>query len=275
MMMTMTATRVVTKVIEKGEVTQPTYYTQGTRHTFARIRTGAPCTQLNNKHDMDTVFSTGMAQNETLVSRICSVNWFTRSLFMGRTHEAGHFMSPETPTGHYKLSALFHEQTSKSLNEVSKRVAHTQHMLIVIKSSMDSTERGSNEPKMCNEERWETGSFVTFPTRLFQLLLQEEVSDCLRWSEDGTIVVFRQKHLKTRLLDPHFEGTKLSSFKRKLNRWGFRRVDSREISMVSCHPHASQPLSVHLLTMPISLLLTNQHTFMNISNGDLLNYSLK
>lgn len=82
------------------------------------------------------------------------------------------------------------------------------------------------------EEKWEAGEFVTFPAQLYELLGRDELNECLHWSDDGTAVVFHLKHLSTQLLDPHFQGTKLASFTRKLNRWGFRKNQCQEYAKV-------------------------------------------
>ena len=84
-----------------------------------------------------------------------------------------------------------------------------------------------------SNEKWEAGGFVTFPAQLYELLAREKLNDSLQWSDDGDAVLFHTKNIEEQLLTPYFQGTKMSSFTRKLNRWGFRKDKHPGLSKVS------------------------------------------
>lgn len=68
------------------------------------------------------------------------------------------------------------------------------------------------------------GGRVRLPDKLMEYLNKEVVPDVLYWQEGGKSFSFDSKTAQAELLDKYFGGTKLSSFTRSLNRWGFKRV---------------------------------------------------
>ena len=74
-----------------------------------------------------------------------------------------------------------------------------------------------------------TTAHYTFPERLMELLEDKSVEEALWWLPGGTAFCIRPKRFYDVVLARHFQGTKLESFTRKLNRWGFRRLASTSI----------------------------------------------
>ena len=68
------------------------------------------------------------------------------------------------------------------------------------------------------EEQQCESAFILFPEKLMSLLDGAEGQDILWWLPEGDAFCFVPKGFDF-TLDKHFHGTKLGSFKRKLNRW--------------------------------------------------------
>ncbi|CAB9500924.1 shock factor protein [Seminavis robusta] len=62
------------------------------------------------------------------------------------------------------------------------------------------------------------------PDKLMDYLNNEELNGVIWWNPDGTSFALNSQTAQEKFLDVHFRGTKLTSFIRSLNRWGFRRV---------------------------------------------------
>ncbi|CAB9497715.1 shock factor protein 3 [Seminavis robusta] len=62
------------------------------------------------------------------------------------------------------------------------------------------------------------------PDKLMDHLNNEELNEVIWWLPDGASFAMDSKTVQESFLDVHFRGTKLTSFIRSLNRWGFRRV---------------------------------------------------
>jgi len=64
----------------------------------------------------------------------------------------------------------------------------------------------------------------TFPERLMRILRTGEHEDSIRWCDDGKSFAIFSAVLSKKVLPLYFEGTKMESFNRNLNRWGFERI---------------------------------------------------
>lgn len=64
---------------------------------------------------------------------------------------------------------------------------------------------------------------IRLPDKLIQYL-NNEVTPSLFWQPDGQGFSIDCDKIQSELLDQYFHGTKLSSFLRSLNRWGFKRL---------------------------------------------------
>jgi hypothetical protein len=61
--------------------------------------------------------------------------------------------------------------------------------------------------------------FKSFPEKLMSLLDSEELKDHIWWLPDGDSFAFIPEGFADAVLNVHFQGTRLESFTRKLNRW--------------------------------------------------------
>ncbi|CAB9521966.1 expressed unknown protein [Seminavis robusta] len=68
------------------------------------------------------------------------------------------------------------------------------------------------------------GPRIRLPDKLIEYLNNEVEQDVLWWQPGGDGFAFDSTTMQSNFLDKHFEGTKLKSFIRSLNRWGFRRI---------------------------------------------------
>jgi len=68
------------------------------------------------------------------------------------------------------------------------------------------------------------GGRIRLPDKLMEYLSKEVLPDTLWWQPDGDGFAFDTEKIQPNFLDKHFRGTKLTSFIRSLNRWGFRRI---------------------------------------------------
>lgn len=69
---------------------------------------------------------------------------------------------------------------------------------------------------------------VAFPQTLYQLLEDDEYKDACCWLPDGVAFALDPEIFTKKVINVHFPGSKFDSFKRKLNRWGFRRIMESE-----------------------------------------------
>lgn len=67
-----------------------------------------------------------------------------------------------------------------------------------------------------------------FPDKLRWLLDNDTAPGALWWLPEGDAIGIRKTVFQEQLLVQEFRGNKFSSITRKLNRWGFRRVDDEE-----------------------------------------------
>jgi HSF-type DNA-binding len=63
------------------------------------------------------------------------------------------------------------------------------------------------------------GPRIRLPDKLIEYLNNRVETDVLWWQPDGDGFAFDSAKVQTGFLDKHFEGTKLKSFIRSLNRW--------------------------------------------------------
>lgn len=72
-----------------------------------------------------------------------------------------------------------------------------------------------------------------FPFRLHQLLSEAEqrgVNDIITWDTSGTkFIIHKPKELEAKILKTFFNQSKIASFKRQLNAYGFKRISIPEI----------------------------------------------
>lgn len=72
-----------------------------------------------------------------------------------------------------------------------------------------------------------------FPFRLHQLLSEAEqrgVNDIIAWDTSGTkFIIHKPKELESKILKTFFNQSKIASFKRQLNAYGFKRISIPEI----------------------------------------------
>jgi hypothetical protein len=66
---------------------------------------------------------------------------------------------------------------------------------------------------------------MTFPRKLMRVLESQEFGDAIWWNSDGDAFCIDPKEFAEKVIEKHFQGTKFSSFTRKLKRWGFTRID--------------------------------------------------
>ena len=59
----------------------------------------------------------------------------------------------------------------------------------------------------------------TFPERLMELLSNQEAKDAMWWLPSGDSFAIQPKKFSESVLNKYFQGTKLESFTRKMNRW--------------------------------------------------------
>jgi hypothetical protein len=64
----------------------------------------------------------------------------------------------------------------------------------------------------------------SFPEKLMHLLNTKDGKESICWLPDGTAFAISPRNFEQHILPKYFENTKLESFTRKLNRWGFKRV---------------------------------------------------
>jgi hypothetical protein len=59
----------------------------------------------------------------------------------------------------------------------------------------------------------------TFPERLMELLINGIAKDAMWWLPNGDSFAIQPKKFSDTILNKYFQGTKLESFTRKMNRW--------------------------------------------------------
>ncbi|KAL7556152.1 hypothetical protein ACA910_006251 [Epithemia clementina (nom. ined.)] len=79
---------------------------------------------------------------------------------------------------------------------------------------------------------------LSFPQRLMEVLDEKSYEDVISWEGNGESFRIHQKNIFTKVILPkHFhKSSKFSSFARKLNRWGFQRVQKGSDAGAYYHP---------------------------------------
>jgi HSF-type DNA-binding len=101
------------------------------------------------------------------------------------------------------------------------------------------------------------GGRIRLPDKLMEFLTKSALPDVLYWREDGKSFAFDTDTVQEKLLDKYFGGSKLASFVRSLNRWGFKRVFcSVAPKHVLCYKHtfftSDNPEGVQYMNLPIA-----------------------
>jgi len=81
-------------------------------------------------------------------------------------------------------------------------------------------------------------TLLTFPEKLMNILDSEMCSNAIHWTPTGEAFCIRPKSFIPEVLNVYFQGTKLESFKKKLLRYGFQRLDDfsfLDSSLTYCH----------------------------------------
>lgn len=87
------------------------------------------------------------------------------------------------------------------------------------------------------KERSKKSKAIKFPLKLMYVLECGDFTDIISWSRNGlSFKVERPNQLETRVLPAIFKDAKFSSFRRKLNRWSFKR------NRTAAHFTVSHPL---------------------------------
>eukprot|EP00544_Gedaniella_sp_CCMP2646_P015176 CAMPEP_0202489884 /NCGR_PEP_ID=MMETSP1361-20130828/7461_1 /ASSEMBLY_ACC=CAM_ASM_000849 /TAXON_ID=210615 /ORGANISM="Staurosira complex sp., Strain CCMP2646" /LENGTH=568 /DNA_ID=CAMNT_0049119685 /DNA_START=595 /DNA_END=2304 /DNA_ORIENTATION=+ len=120
--------------------------------------------------------------------------------------------SPPPPTSGSDTACV--PQQNASPEPMPERVARAEQA-----QPAPSGEEGVARAKMHTEE-----NKLSFPHLMYRLLEDDEYKDALCWREDGLSFAIDADIFMKKVIAVHFRGSKFDSFKRKLNRWGFRRV---------------------------------------------------
>jgi hypothetical protein len=86
----------------------------------------------------------------------------------------------------------------------------------------DVARRGEQEDKEGDDsdlEEEEPERRQTFPERLLELLETEDSKEAMWWLPPGDSFAIQPEKFSESILNKFFQGTKLESFTRKLNRW--------------------------------------------------------
>jgi len=71
------------------------------------------------------------------------------------------------------------------------------------------------------------GVAIPFPVKLYQVLENDEYSDIISWQSHGRcFVLHNQRDFLEKVIQIFFKQTKLTSFQRQLNLYGFRRISN-------------------------------------------------
>jgi len=81
--------------------------------------------------------------------------------------------------------------------------------------------------KLMREDLQYESGFAPFPEKLMNLLNSGEVKDKMWWLPEGDAFCFIPENFAETVLAKHFQGTKLESFTRKLNRWCVELIELR------------------------------------------------
>jgi len=98
-------------------------------------------------------------------------------------------------------------------------------------SAIIDGDAGINEDAIAETEKDDSGFVKSFPQRLLALLRSEEDETnlhkkCVSWTETGdAFKIINEELFVDNVLPKYFKRTKFASFKGKLYRWGFRRVN--------------------------------------------------
>jgi len=88
----------------------------------------------------------------------------------------------------------------------------------------EASEDGSATAKSNNSNR--ENSSMTFPNKLMEILGDKANENIITWLPHGkAFIVYQKEKFANDILPRYFKETKYTSFTRKLNRWGFERIN--------------------------------------------------
>lgn len=90
-------------------------------------------------------------------------------------------------------------------------------------SSSITSETESERPRL--QDKRVDISALSFPEQLLSLLGNDNIT-AIRWSESGKEIEIHEPDLQEEILNKFMFGLKFDTFRRKLNRWGFKRAIS-------------------------------------------------
>ena len=82
-----------------------------------------------------------------------------------------------------------------------------------------------SKKKIKTYKRGKRGLPQLFPTKLFKILENNDNNDIIRWNKDGQSFVIIDEHkLEEEILPKFFISTRLDTFLRQLNNYGFHKI---------------------------------------------------
>lgn len=127
-----------------------------------------------------------------------------------------------------------------------------------MKSSSCSGEERPRKPSGLKQIKRKVSKSFKFPEKLMYVLDKGEHKEALWWGQDGDSFWIVPKSLHETGVLQYFGGTKFESLRRKLHRWGFRRVRNE------CFPSADIMVYSHPLFQRSKPELVKQMSIMNV-----------
>eukprot|EP00523_Entomoneis_sp_CCMP467_P005186 CAMPEP_0168748890 /NCGR_PEP_ID=MMETSP0724-20121128/16415_1 /TAXON_ID=265536 /ORGANISM="Amphiprora sp., Strain CCMP467" /LENGTH=377 /DNA_ID=CAMNT_0008796745 /DNA_START=94 /DNA_END=1227 /DNA_ORIENTATION=+ len=117
------------------------------------------------------------------------------------------------------------EVPKKAKVECSEDVARAESPTQVTMTEESESKKSQSTDSFIDIEKAQ----YTFPERLMELLMNESVEKAMWWLPGGEAFALVPNTFYDTVLAKYFQGTKLESFTRKLNRWGFKRLSGQGI----------------------------------------------
>jgi hypothetical protein len=135
---------------------------------------------------------------------------------------------------------------SPSSDDLNKKVSAKGQDVGSLKAKADDTATDKKVPEESNQDigrplkrkgKRKGSKRTPFPVLMYQLLEDEKFQDALCWLPDGLSFAIDPNVFYEKVIQVRFPGSKFDSFKRKLNRWGFRRVGEMEAPGTMTYEH--------------------------------------